>query len=101
MVRRSVSLIAVRRPCCATMLFGAWVGINCPSMSDPLTSHPPEPLQEEFFLTDAARLRRWLPWLHLGSALRMAFDPRKLVLAMGALLLLSRSEEHTSELQSQ
>ena len=89
MVRRSVSLIAVRRPCCATMLFGAWVGINCPSMSDPLTSHPPEPLQEEFFLTDAARLRRWLPWLHLGSALRMAFDPRKLVLAMGALLLLS------------
>lgn len=58
-------------------------------MSDPLTSIPPEPLQEEFFLTDAARLRRWLPWLHLGSVLRMAFDPRKLVLAMGALLLLS------------
>ena len=58
-------------------------------MSDPLTSFPPEPLQEEFFLTDAARLRRWLPWLHLGSVLRMAFDPRKLVLAMVALLLLS------------
>jgi hypothetical protein len=58
-------------------------------MSDPLTSTPPELLQEEFFLTDAARLRRWLPWLHLGSVLRMAFDPRKLVLAMVALLLLS------------
>ncbi len=58
-------------------------------MSDPLTSIPPEPLQEEFFLTDAARLRRWLPWLHLGAVLRMAFDPRKLVLAMAALLLLS------------
>ncbi len=58
-------------------------------MNAPLTSNPSEPLQEEFFLTDAARLRRWLPWLHLGSALRMAFDPRKLVLAMTALLLLS------------
>lgn len=58
-------------------------------MSESLTSIPPEPLQEEFFLTDAARLRRWLPWLHLGSALRMAFDPRKLLLAMLALLMLS------------
>ena len=58
-------------------------------MSDSLTSSPPEPLQEEFFLTDAARLRRWVPWLHLGSALRMAFDPRKLVLAMVALFVLS------------
>lgn len=58
-------------------------------MSESQTSIPPEPLQEEFFLTDAARLRRWLPWLHLGSALRMAFDPRKLLLAMLALLLLS------------
>lgn len=58
-------------------------------MSDSLTSLPPEPLQEEFFLTDAARLRRWLPWMHLGSTLRMAFDPRKLILAMVALGLLS------------
>ena len=58
-------------------------------MSEPLTTIPPEPLQEEFFLTDAARLRRWLPWLHLGATLRMAFDPRKLLLAMVALLLLS------------
>jgi len=58
-------------------------------MSDPLTSFPPESLQEDFFLTDAARLRRWFPWLHLASALRMAFDPRKLALAMLALFLLS------------
>ena len=58
-------------------------------MSDSLTSNPPEPLQEEFFLTDAARLRRWLPWLHLGSALRMAFDPRKLLVSALGLLLLS------------
>ena len=58
-------------------------------MSDPLTSNPPEPLQEEFFLTDAARLRRWFPWLHLASALRMAFDPRKLMVAMLALAFLS------------
>lgn len=58
-------------------------------MSDPLTSSPPEPLQEEFFLTDAALLRRWFPWLHIPSSLRMAFDPRKIALAMLALVLLS------------
>lgn len=58
-------------------------------MNDPLTSLPPEPLQEEFFLTDAARLRRWLPWMHLGATLRIAFDPRKLILAMIALGFLS------------
>jgi len=58
-------------------------------MNEPLTSLPPESLQEEFFLTDAARLRRWFPWLHLASSLRMAFDPRKIVLAMLALFLLS------------
>lgn len=58
-------------------------------MNVPLTSPPPEPLQEEFFLTDAARLRRWLPWMHLGSTLRMAFDPRKLLLATFALVLIS------------
>lgn len=59
------------------------------SMSEPLTSLPPEPLQEDFFLTDAARLRRWLPWMHMGATLRMAFDPRKLILAMLALVLLA------------
>ncbi len=71
------------------LLFKTARGVNSDSMSEPLTSIPPEPLQEEFFLTDAARLRRWLPWLHLGATLRMAFDPRKLLLAMMALLLLS------------
>ncbi len=58
-------------------------------MSNPLTSSPPEPLQEEFFLTDAALLRRWFPWLHIPSSLRMAFDPRKIALSMLALVLLS------------
>lgn len=58
-------------------------------MNAGLTSPPPDPLQEDFFLTDAARLRRWLPWMHLGATLRMSFDPRKLILAGCALLLLS------------
>ncbi|RLS56564.1 MAG: hypothetical protein DWH91_06415 [Planctomycetota bacterium] len=48
----------------------------------------PDALQEEFFLTDAARLRRWLPWLHLPAILRLAFDPRKLILSLMALVLL-------------
>lgn len=65
------------------------VAVRLSRMIDPLTSLPPEPLQEEFFLTDAARLRRWMPWMHLGATLRMAFDPRKLILAMMALGLLS------------
>ncbi len=56
------------------------------SAPSPMTT---DPLQEEFFLTDAARLRRWLPWLHLPTALRMACDPRKVILAMVALVLLA------------
>lgn len=48
----------------------------------------PDALQEEFFLTDAARLRRWLPWLHLPAVIRLAFDPRKLILSLIALVLL-------------
>jgi hypothetical protein len=46
-------------------------------------------LQEQFYETDRARLRRWLPWLHLSRAFRIAIDPRKLLLGAAAFVLLA------------
>lgn len=45
-------------------------------------------LEERFFETNRAQLLRWLPWLHLFRAFRIALDPRKLVLgALAAFVL--------------
>ncbi len=46
------------------------------------------PLEEQFYVTDAMRLRRWLPWLHLFRAFRMAIGIRPLMLGCLSLLLL-------------
>ncbi|REJ71660.1 MAG: hypothetical protein DWQ34_18120 [Planctomycetota bacterium] len=46
-------------------------------------------LEEQFYETDRARLVRWLPWLHMFRAFRIALDARKLLLAAAALLLIS------------
>lgn len=46
-------------------------------------------LEEDFYETDRARLVRWLPWLQMYRAFRIALDGRKLLLASIALLLMS------------
>src|SRR5262245_53048487 len=44
--------------------------------------------EERFYETNRAQLLRWLPWLHLFRAFRIALDPRKIVLgALAAFLL--------------
>ena len=50
-------------------------------------------LEEEFYQSErTARLRRY-PWLLMLDSLRVALDPRKLVLALVALLLLSWGDD--------
>ncbi|MCA9079930.1 MAG: hypothetical protein KDA58_05195 [Planctomycetaceae bacterium] len=39
-------------------------------------------LQEEFFVTDQARLRRWLPWLLMFSSFRIALHYRRMAVAL-------------------
>lgn len=48
-----------------------------------------EPLEEAFYETDAARLRRWLPWLYLFRGFRLATRWQNLALAAAGLLLLT------------
>jgi hypothetical protein len=45
-------------------------------------------LEEPFYELDRVRLKRWLPWLHLFRAFRLAIHPRCLVLGCLAILLL-------------
>jgi hypothetical protein len=62
------------------------------SDASPPASSPQYPLEEEFWETDSARLRRWIPWLHLFRAFRIAMDYRKLTLALAAVLLLAAGD---------
>jgi hypoxanthine phosphoribosyltransferase len=48
-----------------------------------------EPLQEAFFETERARLQRWLPWVHLFRAFRLATRWQNLALALLAVLCLA------------
>ncbi|MCA9054081.1 MAG: hypothetical protein KDA75_09610, partial [Planctomycetaceae bacterium] len=48
-----------------------------------------QPLQEAFYESDRARLLRWVPWLHLFRALRLATRWQNLVLALLGLFLLA------------
>jgi hypothetical protein len=57
-----------------------------------------EPLQEAFFETERARLQRWLPWVHLFRAFRLATRWQNLALAMAGLLLLTAGRWGGSQL---
>lgn len=46
-------------------------------------------LEEQFYETERARLQRWLPWVHLFQAFRLATRWQNLALAMAAVLLLA------------
>lgn len=65
-------------------------------MSDP---QYPE-LQEEFFLTDQARLRRWFPWLLMFRALRTSVHHRQLVVSLLAVWLLVGGSQLLSRLDN-
>jgi len=46
--------------------------------------------EEQFYETQRAQLLRWLPWLHVFRAARIALDPRKIVLgALAAFVLMA------------
>ncbi len=49
-----------------------------------MLQRPQPPLQEEFFISDWARLRRWFPVLHLLRIWGIAFDWRKIL--VGAIV---------------
>lgn len=46
------------------------------------------PLEERFYETQRAQLLRWLPWLHLFRAFRIALDVRKILLGTLAAIAL-------------
>lgn len=50
------------------------------------------PLEERFFLTDAARWQRTFPWLRVFRTFRIAVDYRRVLLAIVALLLWSAGD---------
>ncbi|AMV16303.1 hypothetical protein VT03_00335 [Planctomyces sp. SH-PL14] len=63
------------------------------SSSDvPPASSPAYPLEEDFWETGTARFKRWIPWLHLFQAFRIAMDYRKLLVAAVGILLLAAGE---------
>ncbi len=62
-------------------------GIDCPDLVNP-TTPPPVARQEEFLLTDVARLHRWLPWLLVFRAFRVATHHRQWIVALLAVWLL-------------
>ena len=64
----------------------------------PPSSASPSPLEEEFWETDASRIRRWFPWLHLFQAFRIAMDYRKILLAILAVVALAAGEWGFSKL---
>src|SRR5690554_5418796 len=45
-------------------------------------------LEEQFYELDRTRLKRWLPWLSLWRAFRLAIHPRSIILGCLAILLL-------------
>lgn len=45
-------------------------------------------LEEQFYELDRVKLRRWLPWLHLFRAFRIAISPKAILLGCVAILLL-------------
>src|SRR5689334_1169083 len=49
-------------------------------------------LQERFYETQRAQLLRWMPWLHLFRAFRIALDPRKIVLGALAAFVLTAGD---------
>jgi hypothetical protein len=49
-------------------------------------------LQERFYETQRAQLLRWVPWLHLFRAFRIALDPRKIVLGALAAFVLTAGD---------
>ena len=51
-----------------------------------MSAKSPLDLEESFFETDHVRWRRVFPWIHLGEAVRLSLDPRKLILAMLGLV---------------
>lgn len=57
-----------------------------------------EPLQEAFFETERARLQRWLPWVHLFRAFRLATRWQNLLLALLGVLLLAAARWGCSHL---
>lgn len=44
--------------------------------------------EEQFYISEQARLRQWLPWLYLLRSFRIALGPRKLALGSAAAVLL-------------
>ena len=44
-------------------------------------------LEEQFYELDRAKLKRWLPWLHLFRAFRLAISPKAILLGCLAVLL--------------
>ena len=49
-------------------------------------------LEERFYETNRAQLLRWLPWLHLFRAFRIALDVRKIVLGTLAVFVLAKGD---------
>lgn len=47
----------------------------------------PLDLEEAFFETDHVRWRRLFPWLRLAEVIRLSLDPRKILLAMGGVIV--------------
>ncbi len=48
---------------------------------------------EQLYVTDRARLRQRLPWLHLFRAFRIAFAPKPILLAIAAVLLIDAGQQ--------
>ena len=55
-------------------------------------------LEEQFYELDRVRLRRWLPWLHLFRAFRLAISPKAILLGALAILLIDYGLLAVSEL---
>ena len=50
-------------------------------------------LEEPFYELDRVKLKRWLPWLHLFRAFRLAVRPKAILLGCLAILLLDAGRE--------
>lgn len=49
--------------------------------------------EEQFYITGRAGLLRWMPWLHLLRAFRIALGPRKLLLGAAAAVFLVAGQQ--------
>lgn len=50
-------------------------------------------LEERFYETQRAQLLRWLPWVHIFRAFRIALEPRKIVLGALAAFVLAIGDQ--------